>query len=750
MALTADLETDLAGSGKETLGELGLKTSPSRLLVDRAAGWTVVGGGLAVISAIFGILLFILVEVGPVFSPAEVSLAPSGTVPMAPCVTLVEDEYRTRIVTLGQDGVLRVVQQGDGAVLTEKNAFDGHLVAARTPPGTTLLTGSSRDGRVVIIPVLWSITFDDDAKREVAAEVGETLVLEVDASAQPIALYAVASEDESAQNLTVAAQLSDGTITVIQQTSNENLFTGEVELATERFVLEGPLVLSALILDNAGQNLYGGNASGELFWWRLSGDRKPQKVASSASPITNLCLLIGGRSLVVGQENGALSVWFPVRAEDETYALTRIRDFPQRDAAVRHIEPSMRDRTFLVLDDGDALGLYSSTSERLLWEGKAPLQQADVVSLSSRADSAILTRGAEFVSLDIANPHPEVSWTALFGKVWYEGYPEPEHVWQSSSGTDDFEAKLGLMPLLIGTLKGTIYALILAIPLAIFGAMYTSQFMDPRVQAYVKPTVEIMAALPSVILGFLAGLWLAPLLEEHFPALLLAFVGLPPLVLSVGSLWGRLPRRLRNRFPMGAEVLLFAVAIAAGIWLCLCLGKPFEALAFGGNFQAWLYETTGLRYDQRNALVIGLAMGFAVIPIIFSIAEEAFTSVPRNLVSGSLALGATRWQTVYRVVLPTASPGVFSGVMVGFGRAVGETMIVLMATGNTPIMDWNPFNGFRTLSANIAVEIPEAPHGGTLYRTLFLAALLLFIVTFLINTVADVIRQNLRKRYAQL
>jgi phosphate transport system permease protein len=200
----------------------------------------------------------------------------------------------------------------------------------------------------------------------------------------------------------------------------------------------------------------------------------------------------------------------------------------------------------------------------------------------------------------------------------------------------------------------------------------------------------------------------------------------------------------------GSEAILYMVALVAGIWLAAELGAPFEAVAFGGSFQEWLLEATGLRYDQRNAVVVGLAMGFAVIPVIFAIAEDAFSNVPRELVSGSLALGANRWQTVTRVVLPTASPGIFSAVMIGFGRAIGETMIVLMATGNTPIMDWNPFNGFRTLSANIAVEIPEAPHGGTLYRTLFLAALLLFVLTFVLNTVAEVVRQRLRRRYSQL
>ncbi|MEQ1680457.1 MAG: ABC transporter permease subunit, partial [Nitrospira sp.] len=170
---------------------------------------------------------------------------------------------------------------------------------------------------------------------------------------------------------------------------------------------------------------------------------------------------------------------------------------------------------------------------------------------------------------------------------------------------------------------------------------------------------------------------------------------------------------------------------------------------FDGHFKPWLQTHLGLNYDQRNAIVVGVAMGFAIIPIIYSISEEALSNVPKNLIAGSLALGATRWQTLTHLVLISASPGIFSALMIGFGRAVGETMIVLMATGNTPIMDWSLFNGFRTLSANIAVEIPEAPYGGTLYRTLFLAGLLLFIATFLLNTVAELVRQRLREKYSQ-
>ncbi len=143
-------------------------------------------------------------------------------------------------------------------------------------------------------------------------------------------------------------------------------------------------------------------------------------------------------------------------------------------------------------------------------------------------------------------------------------------------------------------------------------------------------------------------------------------------------------------------------------------------------------------------------MGLAVIPTIFSIAEDAIYGVPTHLINGSLALGATPWQTLIRVVLLTASPGIFSAVMIGLGRAVGETMIVLMATGNTPVMDMNIFEGMRTFAANIAVELPESEVDSTHYRILFLAALVLFLLTFVFNTVAELVRQRLRTRYGNL
>jgi phosphate transport system permease protein len=256
-----------------------------------------------------------------------------------------------------------------------------------------------------------------------------------------------------------------------------------------------------------------------------------------------------------------------------------------------------------------------------------------------------------------------------------------------------------------------------------------------------------MAALPSVVIGLIAGLYLAAVVERSLAGVVLMFAFLPVFGTAGIVIWRALPAALSRRLKVGTELLVIVPMLVLGAALALQLGPVVERAFLAGDARQWISTTLGVTYDQRNSLVVGLAMGFAVIPIIFTISEDAFSSVPSNLTAASLALGASRWQTAMRVVLPTASPGVFSAVMIGFGRAVGETMIVLMATGNTPLLDWSPFNGFRTLSANIAVETPEAPYGGTLYRVLFLSAALLFVLTFVVNTIAEVVRQRLRDRY---
>ena len=259
-----------------------------------------------------------------------------------------------------------------------------------------------------------------------------------------------------------------------------------------------------------------------------------------------------------------------------------------------------------------------------------------------------------------------------------------------------------------------------------------------------------MEALPTVILGFLAGLWLAPIFEENLPAILILLFGLPLAMLLTALGWSKLPQHIRNLVPEGSHsLLLIPVVILVG-YVAFGMSPMVENMLFGGDVRQYLTNDLGLDFDQRNSLVVGIAMGFAVIPTIFTIAEDAVFSVPKHLTNGSLALGATQWQTLVKVVLLTASPGIFSAIMMGLGRAVGETMIVLMATGNTPIMDWSIFQGMRTLAANIAVEMPESEVGSSHYRILFLAAFVLFIFTFMFNTLAEFVRQRLRDKYSSM
>jgi phosphate transport system permease protein len=515
--------------------------------------------------------------------------------------------------------------------------------------------------------------------------------------------------------------------------------------------------ITALALDGRGEDLFLGTSRGQLVRYDLRDRATPARMESvalgtSGVPLTVLGFLNGDRTLVVGDERGAVSTWQVVPPPVGGAArLTRLYDFRPHQAAVVAMSPSRRDKGFATADALGQVHLHYGTSGQTLLTLAADRGRLAAVAIAPKADGVLAVDTAGAVShWRLDNPHPEATLRTLFGKVWYEGYSEPAHAWQSTGGTDDFEAKFSLTPLIYGTLKGTFYALLLAVPLALLAALYVSEFLHPTLKAYLKPVVEIMAALPSVVLGFLAGLWLAPMVERIVPGLFLLPLVLPVVILAALLGWRTVPGSFRSRLRQGSEVFLLLPVVVIGATLAFALGGLVEARLLSGDYRGWLLAALGLTYDQRNSLVVGVAMGFAVIPIIFTIAEDSLANVPQHLRAGSLALGATRWQTALRIVLPTASPGIFSAIMIGFGRAVGETMIVLMATGNTPVMDASIFSGFRALSANIAVELPEAPEGATLFRVLFLAAFLLFCLTFVVNTVAEIVRLKLRRRYRYL
>ena len=248
-------------------------------------------------------------------------------------------------------------------------------------------------------------------------------------------------------------------------------------------------------------------------------------------------------------------------------------------------------------------------------------------------------------------------WRYLVLPHQWSGYDQPEYIWQPVGQIQ----KYNIIPLFVGTLKVTLIGLFFAVPLAVGAAIYVSQLARPRVREIVKPTIELLSGIPSVVVGFFALLVLATVLQKIFG-----------------------------------------------------------------------YQT------RLNAFVAGIALGFAVIPVIFSIAEDALTSVPRSYPQAALALGASRWQTAWQIVLPAALPGVFAATVLGFGRAIGETMIVLMVC-SASVMSWSIFDSARSITTTIAAEMAEAVSGGPHYRILFMLGALLFAATFISNLIGEVV-----------
>jgi len=730
---------------------------------DRIARWLITLGGMAIIFSVIFILLLIVNVTLPLFSSSTV--APTASIRLPHDISADQslaiglDDYLENTFLIDRNGVFRFFSLVEAGANEERSITPptGEQLSDVEPMGRMQYALRWSDGSLTLAELAFNTFFDESEGNR------RTIRYEV----KPLASFSPV-ETEGLQR-SLARRSDDGSTTridllagnrlrITQSVLTEN-FLGETE--EERFeeLLGSPLPgrITVLTLDRSATHLYAGTTDGFLLKWSLEepGEARLQdkvRANGDGSAITALALVFGDVSLAVGDAKGRLSTWSPVReATDSTrWTLTQLHALTPHPSAVIDIIPSLRDKSILSFSKEGGLHLDHMTSERHLLELPSS-QPLSAFALTNRSDALVtLTDDGELTAWRIDNPHPEVSLKTLFGKVWYEGYDKPVWAWQSSSASDDFEPKLSLTPLIFGTLKGTFYAMLFALPLALFGAIYTSQFCRPKVRAMIKPTVEIMAAIPTVIIGFMAALWLAPMIEKSLGAVFLGVIFVPTSLMIAIILW----QGIREIEPLkhverGYEFLAAIPIVVIAVALSFTLGPWFENLFFGGDLKQWLFTELGTRYDPRNCIIIAFAMGFAVIPIIFTIAEDSLSNVPPSLKAASLACGASRWQTVWRVILPSASPGIFAGVMIGFGRAVGETMIVLMATGNTAIMDLSIFNGMRPLSANIAVEIPEAPYGATLYRVLFLSAVILFVMTFIVNTVAEVIRQRLRAKYGR-
>ncbi|MFQ5673701.1 MAG: ABC transporter permease subunit [Nitrospinales bacterium] len=731
-----------------------------RQTADRLTRWLITSGGMLIILAILAIFFVILAVVYPLFKSPR--LIPEDGFSLAgresAFLAVGADEYRQIAYAVSGAGIHFYSIKDKGALPSPQlPALQGARIVAVAGGGRDFLALGLSDGRVLPVRVRFHVTFPD-GKRRVDADLETRKPVTIDAEGKPVSRLAVAAGEDGFR---IAAAGDSGTIALVVRRQHRTLM-GTVR--TKEFRKDFPTpakgAITALAMHADRNDLFIGTASGQILHAAGLDGRQDEAVqvdVLGATPretigVSVLGFLAGGQTLVVGDESGQVKSYQVFERQDGRFKMVEVHSFKAHDGPVTLFAASRRDRGFFTGDRGGALyyrfGTTGKTSLTLPRSGEHGLS---AVALTAKGDGLLaLDTAGRLFRWSLVNPHPEISWAALFGELWYEGYPQPEYVWQSTGGTDEFEPKFSLTPLVFGTLKGTIYAMLFAVPLAVFGAFYTSQFMRPFYKDFVKPVVEIMAALPSVVLGFIAALWLAPRVETWLPGLVIAPFVIVVLVFLFVLAKDRYPRLLPGAWKMGSEIFVLIGLAILGCGIGFYLGAAAETWFFNGDYKPWLNKALGLSYDQRNSLVVGIAMGFAVIPIIFTIAEDSLSNVPGHLRAGSLALGATQWQTAINVILPTASPGIFSAIMIGFGRAVGETMIVLMATGNTPIMDMNIFSGFRALAANIAVELPEAPEGGTLFRILFLAALLLFMLTFFINSLAEWVRLRLREKYRLL
>ena len=852
-------------------------------VADRLARTLITVGGIGTIVAVTTLCLFLVWVVLPLFRAprvARVSPPSSGAAladeacALAP-VAIGASEHLTLGWTWTASGEVRCVRLADGAELARVTPFagaapsalsisasegtfvagfpDGSLRSGTLSFSTRFLQASERTPEVAALAPGESAPFGGGLLQHTASDAWRLDALALNTE-EPLACAAspvrLVDRVESTSGRILASLCDDGVLRLVRATRKKNLLTGKETYAT----VNGELALALadeggaperLLLSGLGDNVF-------LLWndgtlWRcdtrdpgaLHVVQKTDVVPEPEARVTAASFLIGRTSLVVGDSLGRVRVWFRVKppgaSTPDGVELALAHELAPTHAGgvapVSALSPSARGRLLAVGHADGRVRVFHVTSQSRLADVELPSGDGPVaaVALSPKDDGLLAAnaRGTALWTLDA--PHPETSLGAIFTPVWYEGFLEPENVWQSSSGTDDFEPKYGLVPLVFGTIKATFYSLLFGVPIALLAAVYTSEFLHPRTKARVKPTIEMMASLPSVVLGFLSALVIAPVIEDVVPAVLVTIALVPFALVLGGHLWQLVPQGLAARHEK-LRLVLVGLCLVTALVAGSALGGPVERLWFAGDFRQWLTGSVGsgtggwmvlllpaaaiagawvvsswvnprfLRaaramprgrfalldlvkflaatgavlalvwavgsalalagfdprggfldtYVQRNALVVGFVMGFAIIPIVYTIAEDALAAVPDHLRAASLGAGATPWQTTLRVIVPTAMSGIFSAVMIGFGRAVGETMIVLMAAGNTPVMDWNVFNGFRTLSANIAVELPEAVQGSTHYRMLFLAALVLFAMTFALNTAAEAVRLRYRKRRVQL
>jgi len=488
-----------------------------RAFKDRLTRYLVAGGGISVIIAILLIFFYLLYVVVPMFGSAEIKENASYNSP---------GEGKTLLLGLEEQGTIGVRFTDDGHIIFF-NTDSGKIVLDKdlNLPANISSVDSNLDlvvlglenGSALAVQYKFDISYPDDIRTlspRLEYPLGEDPLL-LDESEQALTNIVVQLNEEAAG---LAATTDDNRLVSVRYLREESFISEEVITELEsRSELKLENTINSIALTPTLDHLYASAAGGILIDYSLDEDGFDDGLTryDFELEITRLQLLLGGSSLMVGLDNGEVQQWMSVR-KDGGRELTFIRNFHKNTEAVTSIATEQQRKGFAVADKQGDITIYYSTSQRTLADINTANTAITQMAWSARAQNLLVSDDKNQIHLyQVHNEYPEISWDILWEKVWYEGYDEADYIWQSSASTNEFEPKFSLMPLSFGTIKAAFYAMIFAVPIAIFGAMFTAQFMAPRMRQTVKPAIEIMEALPTVILGFLAGLWLAPYVETH-------------------------------------------------------------------------------------------------------------------------------------------------------------------------------------------------------------------------------------------
>ncbi len=366
---------------------------------------------------------------------------------------------------------------------------------------------------------------------------------------------------------------------------------------------------------------------------------------------------------------------------------------------------------------------------------------AELLLADVQRDNLTWVDGQQLIWVKLTHLNASVTLQELFEPHRYPGYDTPSHTWQTNPAQDYVPKKYNVVPLLIGSMKASLLALTIAMPLALGSAIYVGFFAQARVRAWVKPIIETLESIPSVIIGLIAATILLAMADQLVLSIAAIIVLMPLFLLCCAYTYRALQHYGWQLSFVRFEVWIMSFALGLFIWLCVSFVGPWLAGL------VWLSE---FQNTNKVTFIVAIALGIGVAPTVFSLAEDAIHGVPKTMVKAAYALGASRVQTLKGIVLSAAFPGIMAAMMLGFGRAFGETMIVLMVTGNSPVSDWSLFTGLRALTANLVIEIPEMNSENSHMVVLFFTAFLLFLFTFVLNSFAEFLRHLNRKVRGEL